>query len=122
MRVTALFLLLLILAPIALVEVLEEPTGMAASRDAELGAVIIAQQEATRDYITAFGENTNKQFILHKESVLKDIDSRLRRFKFTLAITVFCAFLAALEVNAMFNRRRKRKINAFTAEQAQALK
>jgi hypothetical protein len=80
-----------------------------AAQIAQLEQVIIVENQRTRDYMTSFGEETQRQFILAKNDAEREIRSILMMFKFTLAITVFCAFLAALFLGDLFHYRRERR-------------
>ena len=119
MRRVPIILLVLLLLPIVYAADLESISQT--NRDVELGNIIIAQQEETRASIEQFGIETNKQFEIQKNLALKEINSTLLKFKFTLGIIIFCAFLAALEINSLLHRRRKRHIKRFDAEEARRL-
>lgn len=90
-------------------------------REQAVVEAIQAENEQTRAYIREFGEETHQMYIQEREAAEKEINSILVKFKFTLAITVFCAVLAALEVHALLKKRREKKYTAPTVEAAEAI-
>lgn len=90
-------------------------------REAAIVESIQLENQQTRAYIKEFGEETHEMYVAERNKAEKEINSILIKFKFTLAITIFCAFLAALEVHNLLKRRRENKYNAPTVEQAEAI-
>jgi hypothetical protein len=80
-----------------------------AAQIAQLEQVIIVENQRTRDYMTSFGEETQRQFILAKNDAKKEIRQILTNFKFTLAVTLFCALLAAFILGDLMHYRRERR-------------
>lgn len=82
---------------------------------------IQAENEQTRAAIEAFGEDTNAMYHQERLAAQKEINSVLVKFKFTLAITLFCAVLAALEVHALLKKRRENKYRPLTIADAEKM-
>ncbi len=91
-------------------------------RNEQLGTLIQQQGEQCRDYMTEFGRETNEQFEIQKAIVINEVDYELRKLKFTLGITIFASFSAALWLFEIVSRRRFKQYKALTeslAKQAQ---
>ena len=82
---------------------------------------IQAENEQTRTYIRTFGEETNAMYHQERLAAEKEINSILVTFKFTLAITVFCAVLAALEAHSLLKKRREKKYRPLTIADAEKM-
>ena len=90
------------------------------SRNADLGAMIEEQGEECRTYMEEFGKETDQQFAVQKQATLKAIDYELRKFKFTLAITIVAAQSAALWLYHLIVKRKDRHYKKITKAFAEA--
>lgn len=115
----ALILLIILLAPLANAATPTPDPG--AIRERAVIEAIQAENEQTRTYIKTFGEETHDMYLQERANAEKEINSILVKFKFTLAITVFCAVLAALEIHTLLNKRREKKYRPMTIAKAEAL-
>ena len=115
MKPAALFFLALLLAPLALA------ADVSQIREQAIIESIQAENQKTRQNITAFGEETHAMYLQEKANALREINNVVTKLKFTFALTVFFSVLAALEVHNFLKRRREQRYKKPTSEAAEKI-
>lgn len=118
----AILLSLLLLIPLAQAAIPPQNTPDPYSiREQQVIESIQAENQITREYIRNFGEETNTMYHQERLAAEKEINSILVKFKFTLAITIFCSILAALETHSLLKKRREKKYRPLTIADAEKM-
>ena len=120
----AIILLLLLLIPLAQAAIPSQQQNTPdpySLREQQVIESIQAENKQTREYIRTFGEETNAMYHQERLAAEKEINSILVTFKFTLAITIFCAILAALETHNLLKKRREKKYRPLTVADAEKM-